>query len=393
MAAHIVARWLLLVVVLGGGAGILVQHATDTGLAAPLRTIALQQARPYRVLVDPRAGRAFVTDGVGSVEMLDTADGHLLRHIQGLQTIAISSRSGHLFVVAPAHLGNGSVAQMVDSRSGALLRTIPFGGQIVGGTVDEHAGLVVVLSLGLPGRAGTATTLDAQTGAPLRRTTVGRNPWGAVADERTGRIFVADRDSGTVSVLASRSGVLLGTTAIGQNPRALAVDTSTARVFVAALGPVFASGYGRGGINVLDARTGKPVGRTPLGPEVGALAVDARTSHVFVVVDPGAVAMLDARTGTLIRMIHVGGRLFALAVDAHAGRLFVSGVQDSGRIGPVTIRAGRGVVTVLETTRGDTLRTIGVGSTPVSLAVDELRGYAFVTNQGDSSVAMLDAAR
>ena len=205
MAARTVARWLLLVVLLGGGVGIIVQHAADTGLAAPLRTIALQHARPYRVLVDPRAGRAFVTDGVGSVEMLDTADGQPLRHIQGLQIIALPSRSGHLFVVAPAHLGNGSVAQMIDSRSGALLRTIPLGGRIVGGAVDEHAGLVVVLSLGLLGKAGTATTLDVQLettrGDTLRTIGVGSTPVSLAVDERRGYAFATSRGDSSVAML------------------------------------------------------------------------------------------------------------------------------------------------------------------------------------------------
>lgn len=90
---------------------------------------------------------------------------------------------------------------------------------------------------------------------------------------------------------------------------------------------------------------------------------------------------------TYMRTVVVGRRPLAVAVAGRTGQVFV--ISDGAGDGNHTMR---GSVSVLGTATDDVLDTEALGVSPVAIVVDQSTGRAFVSNAGDKSVSVLEAA-
>ncbi len=363
------AAIMALAVVLGLGA-ILAQSTASPGGADPHALIVGRD--PDAIAVDPVAHRALVANyGDGTVSVLDTARPAVLGAttvaaspgVYGF-VVALSARMGHAFVI-----DGGYAVNMLDLRTGRLLKVIPFQAAPEFMAVDERTGrLFVSETNNFTGR--TVAVFDARTGAFLRRTTVGKGASALAVDERAGHVFVVNVDANSVSMLNARDGSPLRTIAVGTGPSILkrtrgmlpttvVVDARTSRAFVANLGSV----------SVLDTRSGTVVATTPVGAIPSDEAVDTRTNRVFVTNwREGTVSVLDARSGRLVATVPVGHGPWAVAVASRVGHVYVANADD-------------GTVSVLDARNGRVLRTEAVGIAPTALAVDERSGRVFVANR------------
>jgi DNA-binding beta-propeller fold protein YncE len=330
---------------LGGGvaAWVLAAAASPVLHTVPVRT------GPVAVAVDAQTGHVFVATtsatnaaahyiGTGSVTVLDARRGVVLRRVvvdASGTAVAVDEATHRAFVAAaflppytPAFVGN--VLRVLDTRSGALVRTVHVGNVPLSIAVDERTNRVFVATLGPVNQAGVSlghgqvAVLDARTGALLHTVTVGVSPRALVVARTTGRVFVPNLDSRSMSILDARTGTLLRTVPLGLMPcdsgadlpcTAAAVDEKTRRVFVA--GDTGTNSF-TGLVRVLDARSGAILRSMTIKGRPYAAAVDERTGHAFITnlgdatVD-GTVLMLNARTGAVLRTITVGGTPLALA--------------------------------------------------------------------------------
>lgn len=317
-----------------------VRVGTPSALA-PL-TLALDRAT-HRVFVANRGD-----DGAPSVvRVLDSRSGAPLATLRvgpGATALAIDERAGHAFV---ANEGAGTVS-LLDARTGALLRTTALGLVPVALAVNVGAERVFVAGPVEPGPAygpgreprpvaGRVSVLDTRSGALLRTVRVGASPVALAVDARTGRAFVVAADDNTLSVLDTRDGRVRRTVAVGIMPVAVAVNVRRHRVYVV--------NAGDGTLSLLDARTGTLRHTRPLAPAAGAfalapyaLAVDEARDRVYVTawgrldqagvfVGKGRLFVLDAREGTVLRSIVVGVAPRVVTVESGSGRIVV---VDSG---------------------------------------------------------------
>jgi YVTN family beta-propeller protein len=186
---------------------------------------------------------------------------------------------------------------VLDTRTGALLRTLPLAGEPDTLVVDERTARVFVANRG----AGMVSVLDAHDGTLLRTVTIGGQPTALAVDERRGRVYVVDGGAGTLSLLDAHSGRLLCTVPVDPTPNpdyalpdALAVDAARDRVYLSTWGPL---AQGPGGLTlggpgtlwVLDARTGTVRRRLTVGVAPQAVAVDERSGRVVVVNGGGVI--------------------------------------------------------------------------------------------------------
>jgi DNA-binding beta-propeller fold protein YncE len=128
----------------------------------------------------------------------------------------VDAHRGHVFV---ANLGDPTLIDgtvlMLDARTGALLHTIPVGGAPLALAVDERTGRAIVLGTNGGVRAflnrsglssefapDTLSVLDTRTGAILRTIRVGGDLRAVVVDARTHHAFVADYAGGSVSMIS-----------------------------------------------------------------------------------------------------------------------------------------------------------------------------------------------
>ena len=206
---------------------------------------------------------------------------------------------------------------ILDTHTGATVRTLTLGGQVPYAMVVDTVTSRLFVATGpmppnTPGEGGNVRVLDTRTGALVRTVPLHTIPPftpGALAmDETAGRVFVALTDFtsqsalGTLWVLDATTGAVVRAVAAGRGAATLAVDAPAHHLFVMSRGgdPV---------VRVLDTRTGAFVRSLTVGSGFGLLAVDERRGHLFFFADGtpakgqqaanSAVRMPDTRSGAV----------------------------------------------------------------------------------------------
>jgi YVTN family beta-propeller protein len=344
-------------------------------VALPLVRTVTVGLEPYASLtIDEQTSRAFVVNRVSdTVSVLDTRTGALLRTVPGntnFGPLAVSARTGHVFLSS-----NDGTIHMLDARTGALLHTTADGDNYVI-AADDRTNHVFVGHASGP----TVAMLDARTGALLRNLNIPNcfGPFVVAVGERTGHLF-ARCNGGGLATLDARSGRLLhfDPTLAGAYGN-LVVDEPANRVY---------STSNDRFVHIFDAQSGKHLRALP--NLVGtAPAVDERTGRVYVGYAPGngndatvttsGVAILDGRTGTVLRQVPIAANPLAIAVDSQTGRVLVT---SAGKVdGATSLPLGPGMLSVLDGATGRVLRTVPVGVDPSDVQIDARARRAVVVN-------------
>ena len=244
--------------------------------------------------------------------------------------LALATRTARLFVLTRDT--SGGLIDVRDARTLRLLRTVPleprwppatgFGldGAIVPLLVDDAAARVVVSHIGRP----FVSVLAAATGRPLATVVIAPPPSGGVytvpaltLDPRTHLVFVSTGNGGggVVTTLDARSGRVLRVVPIAGNPSPPLLLPRTQRVMLATLT----------GLTVLDARSGRLVRTVPTTPPGLRNLVTDDQDRVLAAVDGTgrAVTLYDPTSGRPLRTLQIGDTVGTLAVDARHGRLLV----------------------------------------------------------------------
>jgi DNA-binding beta-propeller fold protein YncE len=321
---------------------------------------------------------AIVVAGAVAMQVLPTgARAPVVSLPQRPTTAVVDEQTGRAFVAVPGAEGAGSSVYVVDTTTGALVRSVGLGpGTPVAMALDQRHGRVVVLD---DAASDNVQVLDATTGSVRHRAIAGIGPSALAVDERNGHAFIIARGSDSVSVLDTRSGQLLGTTGVGFAPTAIAVDEQDDRAFVATGGD-----GGDGQVWVFDAASGRLL-RTSSVPQtsgglLGPIVVDAQRGHVFIA-GAHTVSMFDAARGHLRYPIEVGAAPVAMAVDDSTGRLLVDLSQPGIR--------------VLDAARGRMLRRVaGVpGEVLLAMGTTAAGARVLVVDPAASALDLLDAWR
>jgi len=128
---------------------------------------------------------------------------------------------------------------------------------------------------------------------------------------------------------------------------------------------------------LLDSRDGTVLRRLTVGADPYALAVNPRTGLIAMADQAeDIVRLLDGRSGTVRAWTRLGGIPWALTVDGESERILV---------------AWGSAVSVLDTRAGRVRSTTAMGPMPRMLIADGRTGRAFVVDQADDTVRVLDA--
>jgi len=220
-----------------GGVG---AHGSVTMVDAPagivVRHISVG-AHPTALAVDGRVGHVVVLSGSGAT-LLAADSGRVLHQttVAPSLAVAIDARTGRAFAV-----GADKAVRLLDTRTGALLRTVSVGENPRSVGVDERAGRVFVTvegpldAVGQPRHQGHVVVLDATTGALVGAVQVGKGPDALALDGRTGKAFVVNDADNTVSAVDVTRTAVDRTVPVGTTPVTVAVDQRDGRVLVTAL--------------------------------------------------------------------------------------------------------------------------------------------------------------
>jgi DNA-binding beta-propeller fold protein YncE len=394
----------LLLTVVGGAVivatGLGEMLSQDTKTSPVLRKVVVGPY-PGGVTVEERTSRAFVTKQDGTIQILDTHTGALLRTVKvasGYHAVIIAPRFNRILVLnmsmqgvgtslsllnlssgtvlrtanlagnphgmavdeqtARVYLGRSSGVSVLDARTGVVLRTmtLPARGIPIGVSLDRTSGHLFVAQEGvtptglipIQGGASTVSTIDIRRGVVLRTVKVGTEPYLAALDENASRLFMVSKIDMSATVLDTRTGLIVRTIALGPphlGPDAIALDRQAGRVLL------IASGNGSGGngrVTLLDTQRGTIVGTTALRSYPWAAAVDETRARAYVVSN-GGTYVLDTRTGTVLQTLDVVGG--SVALDRRQHRLIVLGSVGHGADEPAWLHGLRRMLPWLPSTR------------------------------------------
>jgi len=181
------------------------------------------------------------------------------------ETVLGDPLTGHAFALSTGYSDGlekdgvikvpGSVT-MLDLPSLAMRRTITVDALLMGGVLDAQRNHLFVVTAHTPGPTGKTggpdrvVMLDTLSGAVLRTLPLPSNPVALALDHRHARLFVVSRGPlgsehvdgwpplgyGSVSVIDTRTGALQQTIRVGVDPFLLALDEQASRLFVATRG-------------------------------------------------------------------------------------------------------------------------------------------------------------
>ncbi len=218
--------------------------------------------RPTAIAADARSGYAFVALDTGVLDTINETTGRVL-HVTpvGASATAIAVDSGANRIVVLSQRANGAaVTTLLDMRSGAVVSISSMGRGSTSMTVDARTHRTFVAEFA----NSSVSVLDTRSGAVLRTVTVARVPIAVVDDEHGGHVFVVcfnpsvgwfglghsthfdllvdlvvatlhfgSPNAGAVNVLDARTGVVTRTIHVGRSPIALGVDATADRVLIA----------------------------------------------------------------------------------------------------------------------------------------------------------------
>ncbi len=311
----------------------------------PLTRCVAVDERDGRVYV-VSAGAGYIGSR-GVVSVLDATTGRRVRTVfvgGDPWALAVDGRTRHLVIAGFRWVTGGGGGYVtthlttLDARSGRVIRDLALGRVGISAlAVDDHAGRAVALTnnffgaSGVNPNSGAVHILDTTTGARVRSTPLTGLPVSLVVDIRAGRVVVtyngpirvvtttqtapggfvqgrsvslAPTGKGRVSVLETRSGRLLRTAQVDGVPGAVALGVTPGHILVASASPAGTGGQllGGGTITLLNEQTGviqsvvsvaAPLTARTLAVDARTLAVDSRVGRVFTLNDGVASTAQD----------------------------------------------------------------------------------------------------
>jgi YVTN family beta-propeller protein len=229
-----------------------------------------------------------------------------------------------------------------------------------------------------------------RTGEITART--GKGPDALAADPGTGTVYVADKKSAKVTVESESDLGPVATVSVGHDPEGVAVDPGTGNVYVAdATAP--------GSVSVINASTCDAVDHSDckistiagLGDNPDGIAVDPTDGTVYVANrGSGNVSVISEASGAIVGTVTLGNKTepFGIAIDSTTHQVYVTDSKSD----TVSVIAGANCSASTQTGCASVPPTIAVGTGPEGVAVDSATDIAYVANNGDGTVSVINGA-
>jgi YVTN family beta-propeller protein len=237
-------------------------------------------------------------------------------------------------------------------------------------------------------------------------TTIGTDPAGIGVNEATSTVYVGNRTDNTVSVIDAAScnpSRLSGcdhawpTVSVGNHAQNLAVNQRTDTIYVA--------NTADDTVSVINGKTCNATrtagcGQTPTTVAVGAgpfaLAVNESTNTVYVAnFDDDTVSVINgvvcngtdtSGCGQTPSTLVVGHRPDWVAIDQATNTVYVVNLDS----GSVSVIDGATCNAVVSSGCGQTAPNVGVGNSPIGMAIDQATRTGYVVNAGDDTLSLIN---
>ncbi|MEP6795922.1 MAG: YncE family protein [Saprospiraceae bacterium] len=238
-------------------------------------------------------------------------------------------------VTSRLFVSHGGITQVVDSKTGELLGTIPNTKGVHGITIDQIDQKAFISC----GRDTSVSIVDLSSFELLSKVKVtGVNPDAILYDKFSNKVFVFNGRSGNVTVIDVPTESVDSTTINLSGKPEFAVTDGKGKIYV--------NIEDKNLVAVIDAKALTVINEWSLAPGTGpsGLALDNVTHRLFSVCDNKMMVILNATNGNFIDTVAIGGSPDGCVFDPVSKRAFSSN--------------GEGTVTVVQEDKGDKFRVL-----------------------------------
>ncbi|HEV2520230.1 MAG TPA: hypothetical protein VGX00_06380 [Thermoplasmata archaeon] len=348
-------------------------------------------ANPVMVAYDTGVHAAYVMNQIdGTVTVLGRGSSTALATIpvgNGPWGAAYDPVRGDVYVTnldATAPPPFGGTVSVVSDTNESVTGQIMVGYRPHGIAYDAARGEMFVANYD-PGGPGTVSVINDSVQRVTTNVTVGSDPFDLVYDSARNEVFVTNFGSGTVSVISDTTDTVVATVSVAAQPQGIAYDSGKGELFVASYG---------GSVQVVSDRTNAVVANVSLAEDPWGVGYDPARGEVYVTEVNGTnlTAISDA-TNTVVSSVQVGEGPSGIAYDPNAGAMLVDVLNATGAGGNngtgVTLPGAPGALVVVNDTNVTVSAMATVGANPVMVAYDGGVRAAFVVNQYDSTVTVV----
>lgn len=200
------------------------------GEGAHLREVIVDEAanRAYASVIGGGEGRGGGPQPPSEIWVIDGATQTLLRAISlpGVQLLGIAHDPAGNRIFG-TDLRNNRIV-VVDLATDRVVQEFPSGAPQPTNVVYDATGTRLFVA----NQSGSLTVLDSRTGALLKSVPTGQGALSVAYNSAVSRVYVTNRGAGTTTVVNSQDYAVLANPVVGSLPQSVVVDRATNRVFV-----------------------------------------------------------------------------------------------------------------------------------------------------------------
>jgi Uncharacterized conserved protein len=255
------------------------------------------------------------------------------------------------------YVSHATVAQVIDSKTGTLVGTIP-------DTKGIH-GIAIAADLNKGftsnGRDSSVTVFNLKTLEVIAKVKVtGKNPDAILYDAFSQKVFTFNGGSSNSTVIDAKENKVVTTIPLDGRPE-FSVTNGNGKVYV--------NIEDKSLINVINSKTLQVEKRWSIAPgeEPSGLALDNSTHRLFSVCSNKLMVVSDAEAGTVITTLPIGDRCDGVAFDPKYKRAYSSN--------------GEGSITVVQEVNANKFKIIETVSTQAgakTIAIDKMTHHLYL---------------
>jgi YVTN family beta-propeller protein len=220
--------------------------------------------------------------------------------------LALDAKTNRLYVA-----NFSSTVSVINTKTNAIVQTIPLNGYLGGDAVDIRTDTVYVAG-------GTGLyVIDGRTGTVTDTVTLPDAPQKVAVNPETDTVYTSSwTNTSDVDVIDGRTDTVVARIPTALYTDGIAVNARTNLIYVA----------GGAGLYVISGRTNTVVARIPNIGMYGGVTIDQKKDEIFVTIgrwDAPSVAVVDGRTNSIINEFGNQQIPTAIAVDPRTAELFV----------------------------------------------------------------------
>lgn len=260
-------------------------------------------------------------------------------HIEGdggWDYLTMDEQTGRLF------FSHSTVTQVMDSKTGKLLGTIPNTNGVHGIALDQEDNKAFISC----GRDSSVVVINLKTLEFITRTKgTGANPDAILYDKFSSKVFVYNGRSANATVIDAKTNDVVETIPLAGKPEFSVSDGH---------GNVYVNIEDKSLITVINSKTLKVKNTWPLAPgeEPSGLALDNETHRLFSVCSNKTMVVMDAQNGNIISTLEIGEGTDGCAFDPTLKRAYSSNGEGTLSVIQEENPNKFSVLNTIETSRG-----------------------------------------